>query len=267
MIYRVDLHIHSNATKGAPSSIEELVRAARRAGLDAIAITDRDRCTPVPIEMRGVLLIPGCEVTTLGGHILGVFLERPLDFIRLRRHGLPTADEAVLEIHRCGGLAILAHPFTDKNANPALFPIRPDAVETISARAALRRSDANEQALLWATAHQRPQVGTSNAYSPIEVGNAYTEIACRRLSRSLLKEALDLGHCRPVSVRNTSNTICGYANLTQAKRSGNLRSVIISAASLGICTLKDLTPKIPAFKKSKCAKNKMAKKQSSKKTK
>ncbi len=251
MIYRVDLHVYSNATEGAHSSIEELVRAARRAGLDAIAITDHDYCTPVPIEMRGVLLIPGCEITTLGGHILGVFLERPIDFTRLHKHGLPTADEAVLEIHRCGGLAILAHPFTDKNANPALFPIRPDAVETISARAALQRSDANEQALLWATAHQRPQVGSSNAYSPAEVGNAYTEIACRRLSRSLLKEALDLGHCRPVSVRDTNNTTCGYANLTQAKRSGNLRSVLLSAASLGICTVKDLIPKMHRPKKKK----------------
>ena len=126
MIYRVDLHVHTNATEGAPSTLEELVRAARRAGLDAIAITDRDYCTPVPIELRGVLLIPGCEVTTLGGQIVGVFLDRPLDLVRLRRVGLPTADEAVMEIHRCGGLAILAHPFAEKDANPALFLIRPD---------------------------------------------------------------------------------------------------------------------------------------------
>ena len=87
-----------------------------------------------------------------------------------------------------------------------------------------------------------PPKWAQQRYSPAEVGNAYTEIACRRLSRSLLKEALDLGHCRPVSVRDTNNTTCGYANLTQAKRSGNLRSVLLSAASLGICTVKDLIP-------------------------
>ena len=115
MIYRVDLHVH---TDGA-ASLDELARAARRAGLDAIAVTDRGRLTPVPAEVRGVLLIPGCEIATLGGHILGVFLERAPDFARLQRHGLPTADEAVLEIHRCGGLAILAHPYAEKTANAA----------------------------------------------------------------------------------------------------------------------------------------------------
>lgn len=88
MIYRVDLHVHTARGSTDPAlCLPELVRAARQAGLDAIAITDTDYCTPVPIELRGVVLIPGCEVSTLGGSILGVFLERPLDFVRLRQHG------------------------------------------------------------------------------------------------------------------------------------------------------------------------------------
>ncbi len=240
MIYRVDLHVHTNATEGSPSTLDELVRAARRAGLDAIAVTDRDYCSPVPIELRGVLLIPGCEVTTLGGQILGVFLDRPLDLVRLRRAGLPTADEAVMEIHRCGGLAILAHPFAEKDANPALFPIRPDAVETFSARAALQRSDANQRAALWATDHQRPKVGSSNAHSAQELGNGYTEIACPRLTRAALKDAVDLGHCRPVCVRNTNNTDCGYAVLASARRQGGKKLILKSALALGVCKVMDL---------------------------
>lgn len=258
MIYRVDLHVHTNATEGAPSTLEELVRAARRAGLDAIAITDRDYCTPVPIELRGVLLIPGCEVTTLGGQIVGVFLDRPLDLVRLRRAGLPTADEAVMEIHRCGGLAILAHPFAEKDANPALFPIRPDAVETFSARATLQCSDANQRAALWAAEHQRPKVGSSNAHSAQELGNGYTEIACRRLTRASLKEAVDLGHCRPISVRDTDNTVCGYATLASARRQGGKKLILKSTLALGICKLMDLTR--PRPKKDKKARPKKHKK-------
>ena len=240
MIYRVDLHVHTNATEGAPSTLDELVRAARRAGLDAIAVTDRDYCSPVPIQLRGVLLIPGCEVTTLGGQILGVFLERPLDLVRLRRAGLPTADEAVMEIHRCGGLAILAHPFAAEDANPALFPIRPDAVETFSARAALQCSDANQQAALWAAEHQRPKVGSSNAHSAQELGNGYTEIACPRLTRAALKDAVDLGHCRPVCVRNTNNTDCGYTVLANARRLGGKKLILKSTLALGVCKMMDL---------------------------
>ena len=246
MIYRVDLHVHTNATEGSPSTLEELVRAARRAGLDAIAITDRDYCTPVPIEMRGVLLIPGCEITTLGGQILGVFLDRPPDLVRLRRNGLPSADEAVMEIHRCGGLAILAHPFAEEEANPALFPIKPDAVETFCARAALHRSDANERAAAWAAEHRRPCVASSNAHSAQELGNGYTAIACHRLSRAQLKEAVDLGHCRPVSVRNTDNTACGYARLDNARRQGAAPQIILkSALALSLCKLMDLTHRRP----------------------
>ena len=71
MIYRVDLHVHTLRGSADPAlCLSELVRAARQAGLDAIAITDTDYCTPVPIELRGVVLIPGCEVSTLGGSIL-----------------------------------------------------------------------------------------------------------------------------------------------------------------------------------------------------
>ena len=126
MIYRVDLHVHTLRGSADPAlCLSELVRAARQAGLDAIAITDTDYCTPVPIELRGVVLIPGCEVSTLGGSILGVFLERPLDFVRLRQHGLPTADETVLEIHRCGGLTILAHPLPKQTPTPPCFPFVP----------------------------------------------------------------------------------------------------------------------------------------------
>lgn len=240
MIYRVDLHVHTNASQAATSSLEELVRAARRAGIDAIAITDHNLCTPVPIELRGVLLIPGCEVNTLGGQILGVFLDRPLDFSHLYRHGLPTADEAVLEIHRCGGLSILAQPFAGTDVNPAQFPIRPDAVETVSARVAAQNPGANKRALLWASEHNRPRVGGSNAYSALEVGNAYTELACPRLSRQFLKEALDLGHCRPVLVQATSQVCCGYSDLALAKRIGNAKQIAKCVAMLGVCRLMDL---------------------------
>lgn len=240
MIYRVDFHVHTDDAL----SLDELVRAARCSGLDAIAVTDRDRFTPVPIELRGVLLIPGCEITTLGGHIVGVFLEHAPDFARLQRHGLPTADEAVLEIHRCGGLAILAHPFMGKAVNPALFPIRPDAVETVNPQAAAHRSDANKRALLWAADHQRPRVGCSDAHCIQDLGSAYTEVACRRLTRAFLKEALDLGHCRPVSVREACPTHRKSRKSVRAPKTPRK----LSALQLPLPIKK---PHLPFFKKKK----------------
>lgn len=253
MIYRVDFHVHSDATEGVSASLDELVRAARRAGLDAIAITDQDYCTPVPLELRGILLIPGCEVTTQGGQILGVFLEEPLNLVRLRQHGLPTADEAVLEIHRRGGLAILAQPFANQAANPALFPIRPDAVETFSARAAALNPAANKEALLWATNHQRPKIGGSDAHDSAEVGNAYTEIACRRLSRAFLKEALDLGCSRPVFVRGAAKATVHRrpSSRKKARPSPPAGTAAVGLVAYGLCKLGAIGRRLGKRKKKK----------------
>ena len=77
-IYRADLHVHTSASADGRSSLEETARAARRAGLDAVAVTDHNLCTPAPERLEGVLFIPGCEVSTRAGHITALFLTRPL---------------------------------------------------------------------------------------------------------------------------------------------------------------------------------------------
>ncbi len=60
MIYRVDLHVHTNATEGSPSTLDELVRAARRRGWTP-SPSPIGYCSPVPIELRGVLLSPAAR--------------------------------------------------------------------------------------------------------------------------------------------------------------------------------------------------------------
>ena len=82
-IYYADLHVHTAASPDGRSSLEDLTAAAAAAGLQALAVTDHDRCTPVPAAMNGILLIPGCELSTRAGHITGLFLERPVDLAAL----------------------------------------------------------------------------------------------------------------------------------------------------------------------------------------
>ena len=99
-LFRADLHVHTSASPDGRSSLEAVARAARAAGLDAVAITDHDLCTPVPASLEGVLLIPGCEVSTRAGHITGLFLDRPLPLEALGR--LPAPEDAVAAIHQAG---------------------------------------------------------------------------------------------------------------------------------------------------------------------
>lgn len=107
---RADLHVHTIWSDGAQRP-EAIVEAAR-GRVDVVAITDHD-------EIRGALrardfarehpelgvdVVVGEEVSTLNGHLLGLFLEECVP------PGL-TALETISKIHAQGGLAVAAHPF------------------------------------------------------------------------------------------------------------------------------------------------------------
>src|SRR5208282_6604784 len=89
-----------------------VVKSASRAGLPIIAVTDHDTMEGAfrahEYSCRrpdlGVQVILGEEVSTLNGHVLGLFLTK---FIPPRL----CAKRTVELIHQQGGLAVLAHPF------------------------------------------------------------------------------------------------------------------------------------------------------------
>lgn len=107
---RADLHIHSLASDGVSSVAEILDHAQHRAGLDVIAITDHERMDAAQAaramaEARNLPIgvIVGEEVTTRGGHVVGLFLTR-----RIRPWS--SLRSTIAHIHEQGGLAIIAHP-------------------------------------------------------------------------------------------------------------------------------------------------------------
>lgn len=240
MTFRIDLHVHSHASPDGLSSLEELAAAAKAAGLDAIAVADHNLCTPTPEILDGVLFIPACEVSTTGGHVLGLFLDAPLDLDALRRDGLPTGEAAVAEIHRRGGVAVLAHPCEKPGADPEKLSFRPDGVEAANARACFKVKDANERAAALAGRWGLPATGGSDAHSKHEVGNACTEADCDELTLPALKAAVLAGRCRPVPVRNTPCFRKGLSQFAQRRRRGGLKNLAVGAAYVVYCAGKDL---------------------------
>ena len=107
---RADLHVHSSWSDGAQPP-DALVRAA--AGkLNVLAITDHDEIRGA-LEARrfardnpalGVDVVVGEEISTLNGHLLGLYLHELIP---------PhlSAEETIRRIHAQGGLAVAAHPF------------------------------------------------------------------------------------------------------------------------------------------------------------
>ena len=107
---RADLHIHTLASDGTASVLEILDFVERRTELDVIAITDHERIDAA-LAARAIAwdlglrfeVIVGEEVTTLGGHLLALWIERPIRPFRSLR-------STIAAIHDEGGLAIPAHP-------------------------------------------------------------------------------------------------------------------------------------------------------------
>jgi predicted metal-dependent phosphoesterase TrpH len=237
MICKADLHVHSLASPDGRSTLGALAREARRRGLDALAVTDHNLCTAPP-EQADVLFIPGTEISTAGGHVLGLFLERPTE---LPAEPLPTAEAAVREIRRCGGLAVIAHPFESEKADRAALETLPlDGVECANARAAMKRRTANDEARALAARRGLPQTGGSDAHGADELAACWTELDAGACTLPELRAALAAGRSRAVFVRDCRWVQKGKSQLTKARRSGGLKKRLRACVYFAVCVFRDL---------------------------
>ena len=100
-------HIHTDRSDGS-GSVEDVARAARRAGIAFVVLTDHGDGTrpPDPPAYRdGVLCIDAAEINSIDGHIVALGLAGPAPY--------PLAGPArdvIEDIHRLGGWAVIAHP-------------------------------------------------------------------------------------------------------------------------------------------------------------
>lgn len=103
-----DIHIHTNASDGLPTAKQVLDDVACRGHLDVIAITDHDvlDASLWAYEQRSKYafdIIPGVEITARGGHVLALWVTKPVPM----HLSIP---ETITAIHEQDGVAILAHP-------------------------------------------------------------------------------------------------------------------------------------------------------------
>lgn len=237
-VYKADLHVHTDASGDGRSTLEEQAAAARAAGLDAIAVTDHDRCTPVPERLGGVLLIPGCEISTALGHITGLFLRRPVDIGALERPR--PAQAAVRAIHEAGGLAVLAHPYEHRSPDGSEASAGLDGIETANARADMKDPQANEKAGALAASLGLAAVGGSDGHHRSEVGYAYTELEADELSLEALRAALAAGRSRAVLRRRTGWMQKGLSQWRAARRHGGVRRIGHGLLYLALCARRAL---------------------------
>ncbi len=128
---RIDFHIHSRYSFDCFLEPAQIIALAKERGLDGLAVTDHDTMAGVEEFRRlsqGLIIIPGQEISTPQGDILGLFLKEEIG-------GNVGAPEAVRLIRRQGGLAVLAHPFKWPHLTRSrVFLESFDAIEVFNAR-------------------------------------------------------------------------------------------------------------------------------------
>jgi predicted metal-dependent phosphoesterase TrpH len=125
-------HVHSSFSFDSQSSVRNIVRRCKKAGINCLAITDhntiRGSVEAAKIKERDFHVIVGSEVATDKGDVIGLFLNSEIKSKEF--YG------AVDEIRSQGGMVILPHPFRYMrpllNGADKKMLARVDAIERIN---------------------------------------------------------------------------------------------------------------------------------------
>ncbi|HUF53712.1 MAG TPA: PHP domain-containing protein [Dehalococcoidia bacterium] len=209
----IDLHTHTHPlSHDSDVTPDELVDAAKRAGLDGVCLTehdffwDHDKAAELA-KRHDFIVIPGIEVNTECGHIVVFGLEK---FV----YGMHRMAELAAMCEAAGAPMIAAHPYRRQlpfelqkegdwgealeraAANPGYALVH--AIETINGRGTDRQ---NAFSAAVCEHHNLPQTAGSDAHSARDIGACATEFDDRIEGLDDLIAALKAGRVRPVALR------------------------------------------------------------------
>ena len=177
---KFDLHMHTHHSRDCTIPTAEVIRICQRRGLDGIAITDHNSLggalEALRIAPRGFTIIPGEEVKSSEGEIIGLFLDEEIP-------GGLTPEETAGRIRAQGGIVLIPHPFDPLRRSPLKTPALErlvaaglvDAIEVLNARMA--RHSHNLRGAEFAARAGLPGTAGSDGHSRPEYAHAWTEIA------------------------------------------------------------------------------------------
>jgi predicted metal-dependent phosphoesterase TrpH len=185
-LLRVDLHTHSWYSADSPMSPARLVRSARKAGLDRVAITDHGAVAGAleAYALDPELVIVGEEVKCANGaHMIGLFLHQRIP------NKLPVKETAQ-RIRDQGGVVYAPHPYAyvldAVRRTEAVLEVA-DVVEVFNARAFV--PSWNPRAAAAAAARRLPTFAGTDGHFPWEIGRANTRLPAFHDAASFLVSA------------------------------------------------------------------------------
>jgi len=188
---KIDLHVHTSYSHDSLITPEELVFYAKNHGLDGVAVTDHDRLDGALkiAKETDFLIIPGMEITSKDGHVIGLNVKEPVP------PGL-SADETVDRIHEADGIAVACHPGVPfKGSLREHVTSKFDAVEVINASAFPFRYSIRYGEKIASRLGKARVAGSDAHYGP-EIGYAYTVVDAESEVDEII-EAVRKGKCLP----------------------------------------------------------------------
>src|SRR5437763_14462709 len=175
---KFDLHMHTRRhSPDADTDPFELVRAAIKAGLDGIVITEHDylwtegELEELRAAATGLVILAGVEVTGRGGDMLCYGVTNPFAIPRGIEWGPLTR-----EVHRQGGACVAAHPNRwNQPFEKLLKEQKPErgGIEVMSNN--MDRGLRTKARELLKKYPHFAQLGNSDSHAPWSVGCCYTD--------------------------------------------------------------------------------------------
>ncbi len=179
-----DLHMHTIYSFDGTATVPATLRRAHEKGLSVIAITDHDEIAGALnavslAHLYGIEVIPGIEITTADGHLLGLFVTEIIPA------GLSLVD-TVLKVRELGGICIAPHPGAGGMGMKSLSVStiakalhHPEVADTLIGIEAYNATALDKVGIATSrllTAHLNlASVGNSDAHVPAAIGLGATE--------------------------------------------------------------------------------------------
>lgn len=163
-MYKFDLHVHTKYSGDSRAELSDILRVVKEKGIDYVAITDHNT-TKGWKELNSSSIIPGIEISSKSGHILGLFIKEKV------KKGL-SAEETVKRIHEQGGLAIAPHPFNflRNRLGKKILELNLDGIEVFNSKFSIL--DYLNPRLKLAKDFKGVKVAGSDAHFPSDIGKA-----------------------------------------------------------------------------------------------
>lgn len=217
----IDTHVHTCESPDSLADPAQILKAAYRSGLSGIAITDHNTMQGVGAVQRAAarlirrgqlpatfFVIPGEEISSSDGHIIGLFLTREIQ-------SEMTALETITSIHAQGGIAIAAHPLLPHSLGKLAKTLPFDGVETMNNAEelafALKAHSVRNRRISFYADVDKARIGSSDAHDSQSLAACYTLVQSSA-SPEDMRAAILAGKTTPMA------SVCGDEQQSFARR-------------------------------------------------